>query len=595
MNVCICNSLTFAPSNQRLTAMSGQILQNIQKVFHPKILTTLKDYNSKTFLSDLIAGLIVGVVALPLAIAFGIASGVAPEQGLITAVIAGFLISLLGGSRVQIGGPTGAFIVIVYGIVEQFGVPGLIVATIMAGFMLVAMGVLQLGSIIKFMPHPIVVGFTSGIAVVIFSSQIKDFFGLEVSEATPADFIAKWRFYLVHFKSINIYAAGLGLFTVFTIMLWPKIEKRIPGTLIALVTTTIVTTIFDLPVETIGSRFGEIKATIPVPSIPSVSFDTLRLLLAPAFTIAILGAIESLLSAMVADGATGGRHRSNTELIGQGIANIITPLFGGIPATGAIARTMTNIRNGGQTPVAGLIHAVVLLLILLFFGKLAKLIPMSTLAGILVMVSYNMSEWRSFKALFRNTRSDISVLLVTFFLTVVIDLTVAIQFGLLLAVLLFLKRLIETTEVDVIKQAVDDDQSDFADDAQQLLIPKDVEVFEISGPFFFGVASKFDEAERNLVKTPKIRIIRLRKVPFIDATGLTNLRNFIRRAQSKQIHIILSGANKTVFDAMKKNGLFDVVGEENVCPDIHCALKKANVFLGIKPSKSTKQSGDVTV
>lgn len=568
--------------------MPSQLLQNIQKVFHPKILTTLKEYNSQTFISDLIAGLIVGVVALPLAIAFGIASGVSPEQGLVTAVIAGFLISALGGSRVQIGGPTGAFIVIVYGIVEQFGVSGLIVATIMAGIMLVVMGVLQLGSIIKFMPHPIVVGFTSGIAVVIFSGQIKDFFGLEVAEATPADFIAKWRFYFVHFNAVNFHALAIGLFTILTIILWPKVNKKIPGTLIALILTTLATLFFELPVETIGSRFGEIKASIPMPAIPSVSFDTMRMLIAPAFTIAMLGAIESLLSAMVADGATGGRHRSNTELIGQGIANIITPLFGGIPATGAIARTMTNIRNGGKTPVAGLIHAIVLLLILLFFGKWAKLIPMSTLAGILVMVSYNMSEWRSFKALFRNSRSDISVLLVTFFLTVVIDLTVAIQFGLLLAVLLFLKRLIETTEVDIIKQAVDDDQSDFTEDGAQLLVPKDVEIFEISGPFFFGVANKFDEAERNLVKTPKIRIIRLRKVPFIDATGLTNLRNFIRRAQVKQIHIILSGANKTVFEALKKDGICTLVGEGNICPDIHCALAKANERLSKteKPKKA---------
>ena len=558
--------------------MSGKILPWIEEVFHPKILTTLKGYNRQTFLSDLIAGLIVGVVALPLAIAFGIASGVAPEQGLITAVIAGFLISLLGGSRVQIGGPTGAFIVIVYGIVEQFGVSGLIVATIMAGFMLVAMGVLKLGSIIKFMPHPIVVGFTSGIAVVIFSSQIKDFFGLNVAASPPADFIAKWRFYLQHFNDLNFYALGLGVFTVLTIMLWPKIEKRIPGTLIALIITTIVVKFFDLPVETIGSRYGEIKATIPMPTIPNVNFDTLRLLLAPAFTIAMLGAIESLLSAMVADGATGGKHRSNTELIAQGVANIITPFFGGIPATGAIARTMTNIRNGGKTPVAGIVHAIVLLLILLFFGKLAKLIPLSTLAGILVMVSYNMSEWRSFKALLRNSRSDVAVLLVTFFLTVVIDLTVAIQFGLLLAVLLFLKRLIETTEVDVLKQAVDDD-GDFNEDAPQLVIPKDVEVFEISGPFFFGVASKFDEAERNLVKKPKIRIIRLRNVPFIDATGLNNLRNFIERAQIKQIQIILSGANKQVSDALKKSGLIEIVGEDQMCADINCALEKARIML----------------
>ncbi|MDP2236897.1 MAG: SulP family inorganic anion transporter [Bacteroidales bacterium] len=559
--------------------MKAKITENIKKVFHPKILTTLKNYNSRTFISDLIAGVIVGVVALPLAIAFGIASGVAPEKGIITAIIGGFLISLLGGSKVQIGGPTGAFIVIVYGIVQQFGVEGLLVATLMAGFMLVAMGVLQLGTIIKFMPFPIVVGFTSGIAVVIFSSQIKDFFGLTVAEATPADFIEKWNFYFHHFDAINYYSLAIGVFTVLLISLWPRVNKRIPGTLIALLLTTLAASFFQLPVETIGSRFGEIKATIPMPSIPSVSFDTFKMLLAPAFTIAMLGAIESLLSAMVADGATGGRHRSNTELIGQGFANIITPLFGGIPATGAIARTMTNIRNGGKTPLAGIIHAITLLLILLFFGKLARLIPMSTLAGILIMVSYNMSEWRSFKGLFRNSRSDIAVLLVTFFLTVIIDLTVAIQFGLLLAVLLFLKRIIETTGVEVLKMEVEDDADEFAEEGQQLSIPEGVEVFEINGPFFFCVANKFEEAEKNLTKMPLVRIIRLRRVPFIDATGLSNLGNFIRRSRNKNIHIILSGANLQVRNALQKNGFFELLGEENVCPDIQCALNKADELL----------------
>jgi sulfate permease, SulP family len=559
--------------------MKANITEKIKKVFHPKILTTLRNYNSKTFLSDLIAGIIVGVVALPLAIAFGIASGVAPEKGIITAIIGGFLISLLGGSKVQIGGPTGAFIVIVYGIVQQFGVEGLLVATLMAGFMLVAMGVLQLGTIIKFMPYPIVVGFTSGIAVVIFSSQIKDFFGLTVIEAVPADFIEKWNFYFHHFDAINYYSLVIGVITILLISLWPSINKRIPGTLIALLLTTLAATFFQLPVETIGSRFGEIKATIPMPSLPSVSFDTFKMLLAPAFTIAMLGAIESLLSAMVADGATGGRHRSNTELIGQGFANIITPLFGGIPATGAIARTMTNIRNGGKTPVAGIIHAITLLLILLFFGKLARLIPMSTLAGILIMVSYNMSEWRSFKGLFRNSRSDIAVLLVTFFLTVVIDLTVAIQFGLLLAVLLFLKRIIETTGVEVLKMEVEDDTDEFAEEGQQLSIPIGVEVFEINGPFFFGVANKFEEAEKNLTKMPLVRIIRLRRVPFIDATGLSNLRNFIRRSKNKNIHIILSGANLQVRNALQKNGFFELLGEENICSDIQCSLKKADELL----------------
>lgn len=554
-------------------------LSRISDVFHPKILTTLKEYNRQTFLSDLVAGIIVGVVALPLAIAFGIASGVSPEKGLITAIVAGFLISVLGGSRVQIGGPTGAFIVIVYGIVERFGVEGLVVATIMAGFMLVGMGILQLGTIIKFMPYPIVVGFTSGIAVVIFSSQIKDLFGITADGNVPADFVEKWGYYFTHFNSLNYYALALGVFTVLVSVYWPRVNKKVPGTLIALLLTTAVVTIFKLPVETIGSRFGEIPNSFQAPQFPLISFDTFRLLLAPAFTIAILGAIESLLSAMVADGATGGKHRSNTELIGQGIANIITPLFGGIPATGAIARTMTNIRNGGKTPVAGIIHALVLLLILLFFGKWARLIPMSTLAGILVVVSYNMSEWRSFKNLFRNDRSEVAVLLTTFFLTVVIDLTVAIQFGLLLAVLLFLKRVIETSDVEILNSEVEDENGDIADEGEQLAIPSGVEVFEIRGAFFFGIANKFEEAERNLTTQPVIRIIRLRRVPFIDSTGLNNLKSFIMRSTGKGITVVLSGAAPQVLNVLEKNKIDSLVGEGNVCADITAALQRAKEIL----------------
>lgn len=559
--------------------MSEYFFERVSQVYHPKILTTLKGYDLKTFTSDLIAGIIVGVVALPLAIAFGIASGVSPEKGIITAIIAGFLISALGGSRVQIGGPTGAFIVIVYGIVERFGVDGLVIATLMAGAMLIAMGLLQLGTIIKFMPYPIVVGFTSGIALVIFSSQIKDFFGMQVAQPVPADFIAKWQYYFAHFDAVNWYAVAIGTFTVLISFLWPKVNKKIPGTLIALVISTLAVTFMHLDVETIGSRFGAIPNSLPSPIIPRIDFETFRLLLAPAFTIAMLGAIESLLSAMVADGATGGRHRSNTELIGQGIANIITPIFGGIPATGAIARTMTNIRNGGKTPVAGIIHAVVLLLILLFFGKLAGLIPMSCLAGILIVVAYNMSEWRSFKGLFRNSRSDVTVLLLTFFLTVIVDLTVAIQFGLLLAVLLFLKRMIETSGVEVIKMAVDDETGGIAEDAEQLSIPKGVEVFEVSGPFFFGVANKFEEAEQQVTRKPKILVIRLRRVPFMDSTGINNLRNFIRRTQKAGIKVIISGPQKSVYDALDKAGLITMVGTDNVCAEINSALTRANQLL----------------
>ncbi len=562
-----------------MLALNEKIKLNIKEVFHPKLFTTLKTYDRQTFYNDLIAGLIVGVVALPLAIAFGIASGVTPEHGLITAVVAGFLISFFGGSRVQIGGPTGAFIVIVYGIVQQYGVDGLMVATIMAGLMLVAMGILRLGSIIKFMPYPIVVGFTSGIAVVIFSSQIRDLLGLNVSEAVPADFIEKWSFYAMHTNDINYWSLGVAVFTILIIALWPKVNKTIPGTLIALILNTIAVSLFDIPVETIGSRFGEIKSGIPSPTLPSVSFETFRMLLAPAFTIAILGAIESLLSAMVADGATGGRHRSNTELIGQGIANIITPIFGGIPATGAIARTMTNIRNGGKTPVAGIIHSITLLFIMLFFGKWAKLVPMSTLAGILVMVAYNMSEWRSFRALLGNHRFDVAVLLVTFFLTVLIDLTVAIQFGLLLAVLLFLRRIIETSGVEVIEREITEEDTEVSDEGTRLSIPEGVDVFEVNGPFFFGVASRFEEAERNITRTPKVRIVRLWRVPFMDATGVNNLRNFIRMNLRKNVVVILSGANVKVKEALERAGIIDMVGKENVCPDIHAALERAGILV----------------
>lgn len=564
----------------------GRTAEGIKQVFHPKFFTTIRNYNLSTFLSDLSAGVIVGIVALPLSIAFGIASGVSPERGIITAVIAGFIISFLGGSKVQIGGPTGAFIVIVYGIVEQFGMQGLIIATLMSGLMLVAMGVLRLGTIIKFMPYPIVVGFTSGIAVVIFSSQVRDFFGLQTAGNIPSGFVEKWIFYFQNLHQVNYYALGISLVTVVVALLWPRINKKIPGTMIALVLTTLAVSIFSLPVETIGSRFGEIKASIPAPGIPSVDFTTFRMLFVPAFTIAMLGAIESLLSAMVADGATGGSHRSNTELIAQGIANLVTPLFGGIPATGAIARTMTNIRNGGKTPVAGMIHAVILLLILLFFGKWAKLIPMSCLAGILVIVAYNMSEWRSFRGLLRNNKSEVAVLLTTFFLTVIIDLTVAIQFGLILAVFLFLRRVIETTDVEVLSAEVEDEKSEKFDEGEMLEIPKGVEVFEVRGPFFFGVANKFEEAEKQVSKLPKIRIIRLRRVPFIDSTGINNLRSFIHKTQKLGVRVILSGANPRVYETLVKNNIHLLVGDNQICKDIYCALERAKQ---LKCSKSEMQ------
>lgn len=553
-------------------------------MFEPKLFTTLRNYKREDFISDLIAGIIVGIVALPLAIAFGIASGVSPEKGLITAIIAGFLISLLGGSRVQIGGPTGAFIVIVYGIVEQFGINGLIIATLMAGIMLIAMGVLKLGNIIKFMPYPIVVGFTSGIAVVIFSTQIKDFLGLDAGNV-PSDFIDKWGFYFEHISTVNWIALAISVGTVLISVLWPKINKKIPGSLLAIIFSTLAVSYFSLPVETIGTKFGEISATLPKPQFPSLDFETIRMLLPSAFTIAILGAIESLLSAMVADGAIGGKHRSNTELIAQGVANIITPLFGGIPATGAIARTMTNIRNGGKTPVAGLIHAVVLLLILLFFGKWAKLIPLSCLAGILVIVAYNMSEWRSFKGIFRNSKSDIAVLLVTFFLTVIVDLTVAIQFGLLLAMFLFVKRVMETTDIAVINSEVTSDSELLNEDIEKLNIPKGVEVYEINGPFFFGVANKFEEAEKQIGKKALIRIIRMRRVPFIDSTGLKNMRSFILRSNKDGFHIILSGVSKKVKKSLDDDGLSEIIGTDFIFDNINAALAKAESMLIDKEKK----------
>lgn len=563
--------------------MFQSVIAQVKQIFYPKIISTTRDYNMATFGRDLGAGIIVGIVALPLAIAFAIASGVNPERGLITAVIAGFLISLLGGSRFQIGGPTGAFIVIVYGIVQQFGVNGLIVATFMAGLMLIAMGLLRLGTIIKFMPYPIVVGFTAGIALVIFTSQIKDFLGLSTTAEVPADFVEKWQFYVLHAGTVNYYALAIAVFTVLVSVWWPRINKRVPGTLIALILTTAAVTVFQFPVETIGSRFGSISATIGAPSLPVVSWATIRMLLAPAFTIAMLGAIESLLSAMVADGATGGSHRSNTELIAQGVANLVTPLFGGIPATGAIARTMTNIRNGGRTPIAGVIHAVVLLLIMLFVGKLATLIPMSCLAGILVVVAYNMSEWRSFKGLLHNSKSDIAVLLVTFILTVMVDLTVAIQFGLLLAVLLFMRRISETSNVEVLKNIEsEEEKAELPDDISELIIPKGVEVFEVSGPFFFGVANKFEEAEKQLKARPKILIIRLRRVPFMDSTALNNLRSFIKRSLNDGINVILSAPIKPVHDNLIKNNMHVLVGSENICPDVHAALLRAEQLLIVK-------------
>ncbi|MDR0295703.1 MAG: sulfate permease [Prevotellaceae bacterium] len=553
----------------------------ISDIFQPKLFELIKkrNYTKKDFTADLMAGIIVGIVALPLAIAFGIASGVSPQQGLITAIIAGFIISFFGGTKVLIGGPTGAFMVIVYGIVVEYGMNGLIIATILAGIMLILMGVLKLGNIIKFIPYPIVVGFTSGIAVVIFTSQIKDFFGLDMG-AVPSEFIDKWTAYFEHFISANLMSVGLAVFTILAIIFWPY--KKIPGSLIAIIIATVLTAVFGLNVETIGSKFPELAggAALPSPEAPIIDMKAIRMLFQPAFTIAMLAAIESLLAAMVADGVTGKKHHSNTELIAQGIANILTPIFGGIPATGAIARTMTNINNGGRTPIAGIIHAIVLLLIFVCLMPLASYIPLPCLAGILIMVAYNMSEWRSFKGLLRNSRADVLVLLTTFFLTVFIDLTIAIEFGLLMAVILFLKRVSETSSISVIQNEIN--RSDYDDSAEKeiLNIPEGVEVYEINGPFFFGLANKFDEAEHISVnKRPKIRILRMRKVPFMDSTGLHNLRNLCERCKHWKIRIILSGVNKDVFATLEKSGLANEIGKKFICNNIENALKKAKEIL----------------
>ncbi len=551
--------------------------------FQPVLFDTLKNYSKEKFFTDLMAGIIVGIVALPLAIAFGIASGVSPEQGLITAIIAGFIVSFLGGSNVQIGGPTGAFIVIVYGIIQQFGIEGLAIATVMAGIMLVLMGVFKLGTIIRFIPYPIVVGFTSGIALTIFTTQIKDLFGLTMDKV-PADFISKWIAYFNSFDTTNWIALGVGVGSILLIIVTPRFSKKIPGSLIAIIVMTVISYLLRhhlniTGLETIGDRF-EINASLPTPNGLAFNIETINQLLPAAFTIAILGAIESLLSATVADGVTGHKHNSNTELIAQGAANIVVPFFGGIPATGAIARTMTNINNGGKTPVSGLIHAVVLLLILLFLGPLTKHIPMACLAGVLVIVSYNMSEWRTFKSLMKNSRSDVAVLLTTFLLTVIFDLTIAIEIGLLLALVLFMKRMSEVTHITVAKDQLDlSNEGEIYHEEEKLIVPQGVEVYEIDGPFFFGVANKFDECMKTIGDKPRIRIIRMRKVPFMDTTGLHNLESLYRLSTKEKIQVILSGVNEQVRATLVKSSFARTIGEENICSNIHEALKRAEVCL----------------
>ncbi len=550
--------------------------------FSPRIVNELRHYNKEKFMADLMAGLIVGIVALPLAIAFGIASGVSPSQGILTAIIGGFIVSALGGSKVQIGGPTGAFIVIIYGIVNdpQLGLSGLIIATMLAGAFLILLGVCRLGTIIKFIPYPIVVGFTSGIAVTIFTTQIKDLLGLQIEGKLPGDFISKWAVYLHNLDTIDWITAAVGILSIVIIALTPKVSKKIPGSLVAIIVMTVgvyfLNAYTDLHVSTIGDQFGEIKATIPPLTLPNITWDGLKGLLPTAMVIAVLGAIESLLSATVADGVCGDRHNSNQELIGQGVANLCTPLFGGIPCTGAIARTMTNINNGGRTPMAGIFHAIVLLIIFLALMPLAAYIPMACLAGVLVIVSYGMSGWRTFVQMMRNPKSDITVLLITFFLTVIFDLTVAIEVGLLIACLLFMRRMAETTQIKVIAGEIDpNEETDAEVHEEHLLIPKGVEVYEINGPYFFGIASKFDDIMVNLEKRPKVRIIRMRRVPFIDSTGMHNLQNLCQMSHREGIHIVLSGVQPKVYSVLENNGFCEMLGKDHICPNINVALKKA--------------------
>lgn len=542
----------------------------MQNIFMPKFFSMIKEglITKEMLISDMFSGLVVGIVALPLSIAFAVASGVSPEKGIITAIVAGFLVSLLGGSRVQIAGPTGAFIVILFGIVHEYGLDGLIISTMFSGIILIAFGLLKMGALLKYFPHPLVVGFTSGIAIVIFSTQVKDALGLQI-ETLPGEFIDKWILYYHELGSTNYYALAITLVTILITVNSSKFIPKIPGSFIAIVLMTLLVQIFDLPVTTIESFFGEIPNAVSL-TIPTIEWNNLTHYIAPAFTIALLGSIESLLSAVVSDGMISSNHRSNTELIAQGIANITTPFFGGIPATGAIARTATNVKNGGRTPVAGMIHAVTLLIIMLFFGSMAKLIPMSVLAGILIVVAYNMSEWRSFRIILHDSPFDIAVLLSTFFLTVFVDLTVAIEVGIVLSALLFMKRMADLADVEDVVNGID---SDIIEDYTDL--PDEIRIYEISGPLFFGSAKQFASMIRTIGLSSKILILRMRHVPFVDSTGLHNLESLIKELQAQGVRIILSGVNKKVFNELKEHHISDVIGEDNILDHFDKAVKHA--------------------
>ncbi len=553
-------------------------------IFFPKLFSTLRTYTWTLFWGDLSAGVIVGIVALPLAIAFAIASGVTPDRGLTTAIVAGFLISFLGGSRVQIGGPTGAFVIIVYHIVEQYGVNGLVLCTLMAGVMLILMGIARFGILIKFIPYPLTVGFTSGIAVVIFSSQIKDFFGLE-TEAVPADFVEKWALYFKTFQTLDALTLVLSLVSLLVIALWPRINRRVPGSIVAIVLVTAVVKIFHLPVETVGSRFGEIPSGLPPPMWPHFTFEDVKNLISPAFTVALLGAIESLLSATVSDGMIEGRHRSNTELIAQGVANLASPLFGGMPATGAVARTVTNVKNGGKTPVAGIIHSVTLLLITLLFGRFATAIPLCVLAAILVMVSYHMSEWRTFKGLLKAPGMDVAVLVTTFLLTVFMDLTIAVEIGLLMSVVLFMKRMTDVTSVREITRELVEPVSERAlredeDAISRRVVPEGVVVYEAEGAFFFGAAELLRDTLDIGKNPPKVLILRTRHVLALDATGLRALSDLKKQCDCHHTHFIISGIHAQPMIALERSGLLYEIGEENVLKHIDTALDRARAIVG---------------
>ncbi len=553
----------------------------LHKEFTPKLFTLLKEGISKKQLAkDILAGVIVGIVALPLAIAFAIASGVSPEKGLVTAIVAGLIISVLSGSRVQIGGPTGAFIVIVFGIVQEHGIAGLTLATFMAGFIIIGLGLSRLGNYLKFIPYPLIVGFTSGIAVIIFSSQIKDFFGLKMQDV-PADFLEKWIAYASNFQEINWIAVAIALSTVIISLSFGKVSRKIPGSIVAIFLSTGIVYLFDLPVDTIGSRFGSIPNSISLPQFPDINFGSIQALIQPAIAIALLGSIESLLSAVVADGMIGGRHRSNMELVAQGVANIFSSLFGGIPATGAIARTATNIKNGGRTPIAGIVHAIVLLFIMLLFAPIAKLIPLSCLAGILMVVAWHMGEWHHFFNLMKSNRLDVIVLLATFFLTVFFDLIIAIEVGMILSSFIFMKRMSEATIIEnaqnIFKADEENGETLFEEEIPNL--SKEIILYEINGPLFFGASQKFQEVLIDVLPPPKILILRMRHVPFIDATGVARLKEFCTQLIQSGTAIIISGANSQVKEELEKANLYTILDEENIQDNIKNALLRAEKIL----------------